>query len=145
MHTHTSSCLRESDDYTHVHTPLPTLDLYVCANTHAHLVRVIYSPSRSASITHTHSCLLEIWLMMTLTYTLIPMPTLDLLHKHISSRLQERFSRTQLAYLFHQCATSLLSRDGRIADCTVRHPGVERPFSSNFSHCLLPSRVCTNC
>ena len=37
---------------------------------------------------------------------------------------------TQLAYLFHQCATSLLSRDSRIADCTVRHPGVERPFSS---------------
>ena len=24
----------------------------------------------------------------------------------------------------------LLSRDSRIADCTVRHPGVERPFSS---------------
>ena len=37
---------------------------------------------------------------------------------------------TQLAYLFHQCATSLLSRDGRIAYCTVRHPGVERLFSS---------------
>ena len=33
-------------------------------------------------------------------------------------------------YLFHQCATSVLSRDGRIADCTVRHPGVEPPFSS---------------
>ena len=33
-------------------------------------------------------------------------------------------------YLFHQCATSLLSRDSRIADYTVRHPGVERPFSS---------------
>ena len=38
---------------------------------------------------------------------------------------------TQLAYLFHQCATGL-SRDSRIADCTVRHPGVERPFSSLF-------------
>ena len=23
-----------------------------------------------------------------------------------------------------------LVRDGRIADCTVRHPGVKRPFSS---------------
>ena len=37
---------------------------------------------------------------------------------------------TQLAYLFHQCATSLLSRESRIADCTVRHPGVERLVSS---------------
>ena len=46
------------------------------------------------------------------------------------SCLQERFSCTRMAYLFHQCATSLLSRDSRIADCTVRHPGVERPFSS---------------
>ena len=36
----------------------------------------------------------------------------------------------QLAYLFHWYAKSLLSTDGRIADCTVRHPGVERPFSS---------------
>ena len=36
----------------------------------------------------------------------------------------------QLAYLFHLYAKSLLSTDGRIADCTVRHPGVERPFSS---------------
>ena len=36
----------------------------------------------------------------------------------------------QLSYLFHQYAKSFLSTDGRIADCTVRHPGVERPFSS---------------
>ena len=36
----------------------------------------------------------------------------------------------QLAYLFHQYAKSLFSTDGRIADFTVRHPGVERPFSS---------------
>ena len=37
---------------------------------------------------------------------------------------------TELAYLFHQRGMSLLSRDGYIADCTVRHPGEERPFSS---------------
>ena len=36
----------------------------------------------------------------------------------------------QLAYLFHKRAKSLLIRDSRIANCTVRHPGVERPFSS---------------
>ena len=65
------------------------------------------------------------------------MPTLDCLHKHIFllhvywSVFVARMRRyTQLAYLFHQCATSLLSRDSRIADCAVRHPGVERPFSS---------------
>ena len=39
----------------------------------------------------------------------------------------------QLAYLFHQCVKSLLSRDSRIADCTVRHPGVSRPFSSYYA------------
>ena len=39
-------------------------------------------------------------------------------------------SRQQLLVcLFHQYAKSL-STDGRIADCTERHPGVERQFSS---------------
>ena len=33
-------------------------------------------------------------------------------------------------YLFHQCATSLLSKDGHITDSIVRHPDMERPFSS---------------
>ena len=42
----------------------------------------------------------------------------------------------QLAYIFHQYAKSLLSTDGHIADCTVRHPGVERPFSSIIIHIL---------
>ena len=88
---------------------------------------------------HTHTqvatCLLEIWLMMTHTYR--PMPTVDCLHKHIfllhvyrSDFLARMRRYTQLTYLFHQCAASPLIRDGRIADCTVRHPGVERPFSS---------------
>ena len=35
-----------------------------------------------------------------------------------------------IAYLFHLCAKSLLSRESLIADCTGRHTGVERPFSS---------------
>ena len=38
------------------------------------------------------------------------------------------------------------SRDSRIADCTVRHPGVERPFSSfymlmNFIEYLLRTKI----
>ena len=35
---------------------------------------------------------------------------------------------TKLTYLFHHYGKNLVSRDGRFADCTVRHPGVERPF-----------------
>ena len=65
------------------------------------------------------------------------MPTLDCLHRHIfllhvyrSVSLSRMRRYMQLAYLFHQRAKSLLSRDSRIADCAVRHPGVERPFSS---------------
>ena len=69
------------------------------------------------------------------------MGTLDCLHKHMfllciyrSVSLARMRRYTQLAYLFHQCATNLLSRDGRIADCTVRHPGVARPFSSPWNY-----------
>ena len=72
------------------------------------------------------------------------MPTLDCLHRHIfllhvyrSVSLTRLRRYMQLAYLFHQCAKSLLSRDSLIADCTVRHPGVERPFSSISSVLLL--------
>ena len=82
--------------------------------------------------------------MMTHTHTLMP----DVLHKHIflfhvyrTVSLARMRRYTQLAYLFHQCAMSILSRDSRIADCTVRHQGVERQFSS-FIFCdtfgLLP-------
>ena len=85
--------------------------------------------------THKQLCTGEICLMM----IHIPIPTLDCLHKHIfllcvcrSVSLVRMRRYTQLAYLFHQCATNLLRRDGHIADCTVRHPGVERPFSSSM-------------
>ena len=37
---------------------------------------------------------------------------------------------THLAYLFQLYGTSLMSRDGRIADCTLSHPGIEHSFSS---------------
>ena len=82
--------------------------------------------------TQTSSYELETCLMMTHIHT--PISTFVCVAKHISlSCLQERFSCTHAALhatgvLIHQCATSLLSRDSRIADCTVRHPGVERPF-----------------
>ena len=87
--------------------------------------------------THTSSCILEICLMMTHIYThpypcprLIALHNTILFHVYRSVSLARMRCYMQIAYLFHQCATSLLSRDSRIADCTVRHPGVERPFSS---------------
>ena len=83
------------------------------------------------------------------------MPTLDYLHRHIflfhvyrSVSLGRMRRYLQLAYLFHQCAKCLLSRDSRIADCAVRHPGVERPFSSIyilfFYHSIAPA-ICCRC
>ena len=83
--------------------------------------------------THTTSYELEICLMMTHTHPYPRLVTLQntyLFHVYRSVSLARMRRYTQLAYLFHQCATSLLSRDSCIADCTVRHPGVERPWSS---------------
>ena len=56
-------------------------------------------------------------------------------YRSIFLALMRRY--TQLVYLFHQCAKSLLSTDGCIADCTVRHPGMEPPFSSFFLDSLI--------
>ena len=81
------------------------------------------------------------------THILTPIPTLDCFHKRTSLRgaflfhayrgvsLTRMQRYVQIAYLFHQCGASLLSRDGRTADCTVKHPGVELSFSSY--HCEI--------
>ena len=74
--------------------------------------------------THTHTHI------HTLTPTFGCAAKQFLFHVYRSISLSRMQRYMQLAYLFHQCATSLLSRDSRIADCTVRHLGVERPFSS---------------
>ena len=88
-------------------------------------------------MTHTSSYELEICLTMTHTYThsyprLVALQNTFFFHVYRSVSLSRMRRYTQLAYLFHQCATNLLSRHSRLADCTVRHPGVERPFSSLF-------------
>ena len=98
--------------------------------------------------THTHTQVAVYWRVGWWWHTLIPMPTLDCLHRHIfllhvyrSVALARMRRYMQLAYLFHQYAKSLLSTDGRIVDCTVNHPGVERPFSSSsLRKCPLLSR-----
>ena len=64
------------------------------------------------------------------TYSLLLAHTQFLFHAYRNVSLARMQCYTQRAYLFYQCGTSLLSRDGRIADRNVRHPGVERPFSS---------------
>ena len=126
--------------YTHVHTLMSNLDL-MCARTHTHLVRAIYSPSRSDSITHT---LVGVywrfgWSWPTHIHTYIHAHAWLLAQTYFFFTFTGAFflarlrRYTQLAYLFHQFATRVLSRDGRIADYTVRHPGVELPFSSSIS------------
>ena len=73
--------------------------------------------------------------MMTHTYThpcphLIVCTNTFLFHVYRGVSLARMQRYTQLTYFFNQCATSLISRDRSIAVCTVRHPGVELPFSS---------------
>ena len=101
-----------------------------------------YIQNKILTLTHhfTHTQVTVYWRFGWWWHTPIPMPTLDCLHRHIfllhvyrSISLARMRSYMQLAYLFHQCAKSFLSGDSRIADCTVRHPGVERQFSSLYT------------
>ena len=117
---------------TDIHTPIPTLDL-AYTNTYT---------SGCASLLHfqerfhyTHKQLPTGGLVDDYRRIHASIPTLDCLRKHTflshayRSVFLVRMQRyTQLAYSFHPCGTSL-GRDGRIADCTVRHPSVQRPFS----------------
>ena len=146
LHTHTRSYRRESDDDRHTHTHTythpythPCLPLILRAHKHTHTSRgasfIALPGALYDTHTHTSSCVLEICLMMTRTYThpyprLIALHNTFLFHVYRSVSLARMRRYTQLAYLFYQCTTGHLSRDCRIADCTVRHPGVERPFSS---------------
>ena len=125
-------------------------------NTHAHThhftnkILSLKSTSIYCIGTYTSNCLLKIWLKRTDTHTHTYAWLLAQTHIHLAvhsftltrvfllhacrnakkyaiiTRMQRK---TQLAYLFHQCGTSLLSRDCRITDCTLRHPGAERPLS----------------
>ena len=97
-------------------------------------------PLPGALLLHTHTQVALYWRFInddTHIHTPILMLALDCLHKRIflllvyrSVSLVHMRRYTQLTYLFHQWATSLLSRDGGIADCPVKYPGVERPSSS---------------
>ena len=109
---------------------------YVSANTHTSGAQLLQHFQECFQYTHTQVAVYWRlgWRWHTHTHTYTHVHSWLLAQTHISSRLQEHFSRTHvalhaIAYLSHQCVTSLLSRDGRIADCTVRHPGVKLPFS----------------
>ena len=123
------------DTHTYTHS-CPSLNLRVHEHTRiwcAHLQP--FQECFDNTHTQTSSCLLEIWLMMTHTYThphpyprFIACTDTYFSFRRVSLACMRR--HMQLTYLFHQYAKSLLSAEGRIADCSVRHPGVERPFSS---------------
>ena len=141
IHTyiHTLGCRQETDDDRHTYTH-PYLSLIFRVHQHTHTSRdasFIALPGALPLHTHTHKqlCTGDLLEDDTHLHTPILMPTLDCLHKltfllHVyrSVSLARMLHYTQLAYLFHQCATSLFSRDGRTADCTVRHPGVAPVF-----------------
>ena len=92
---------------------------------------------------------------MKMQYTSITyIPRLDRLHKHTHAppgvlsihkhTLSACFTYTQLLCLLHQGGMSILSRNGRIADCTVRHSVVEHPFYSlKFERVCSLALVCT--
>ena len=143
IHTHIRSCWRERANDTHTH---PYLWSYVCTNTHASrgasfiaLPGTLLSHTHAHTHTHTHTHVAVYWRFDYWWYT----HTRTYTHAHAWLRCIPHFSFTLTgafplhacgvthnwrSYLFHQCATSRLSRDDRIADCTVRHPGVERFF-----------------
>ena len=119
-----------------MHTPIPALDL-TCTNLHTSRGTPIWHFQKPFLYLHTSRCRLKNLVADGRhIHTRIPISTLDCFHKHtflfhayrnISlARLQHY---TQLAYVIHLCGTSLLSREGPIAASTVRHPGVEYPFS----------------
>ena len=129
MHTQVAVDGRVMMPYTH---PCPPIILRV--HKHTYSSQASYSIFTGASNTHTSRCLLEICLR-TDTYThlhsrLIACTNSFLLHAYSSVSLARMRRYTQLSYLLHQCAKSLLSRTDCIADCTVRYMGLERQLSS---------------
>ena len=102
-----------TDTHTYTHLCLP---LILRAHKHSSLGDSFIALPGALHDTHKHtiSCVLEICLMMTHIHTPIPIPTLYCVAQHIflfhvyrSVSLARMRRYTQLAYLFHQCATSL--------------------------------------
>ena len=128
--------VKMTDTHTHAH-PYPRLDL-ACTNRQLR-ARPLKDFQEYFHYRHAISYLPVIWLMMADTHTHTLAWLLTQTHtphgafffdtyRSVSLTCMQCY--TQLAFLFHQCGTSFLSKDDRIADCTVRYPGVERPFYS---------------
>ena len=137
MHAYTSSCLLEREDDSHIHS------YHAGSRVHKHSY-ISGRASLKQFSEHFHyinasSCLREIWLMIdTHTHPYLRLIACTNAHaprgaflfhtfRSVSLTCMQRYM--QLAYLFHQCWTSLLNRDGGIADVAMRHPGVVCTFS----------------
>ena len=112
-----------------------------CGKTDTHIRtdfwRASLAQGHLGKYTHRHKSTRPTHTYTTNTHTTLPYPcsrliactNTFLLHDYRSVSLARMRRYTQLAYLFHQCVTSILSRDGRMADSTERRPG-ERLFST---------------
>ena len=101
IHTHRSNCQLESEDDRHIHTPIPILDL-ACSNTHTFRGRLFSAISGAPPLhSHTSTCLLEIWLRMTVTHTRThPYP-------HLIACTNTHFFSTVIgAFSLHACSVT---------------------------------------
>ena len=131
--------------HTSIHTPIP-IPTFDCVHKHINFGACFSYALSEAPPLHIHTqnrCLLETWVNMTdaqihtRTHAGIRAKIHIALVAHSFFTLTGAFllhacsdARNLRIYHYHQCGTSILRRDGRIADCTVRHPGVDYPFSS---------------
>ena len=103
LHTHTRSYRRESDDDRHTHTYThPCLPLILCAHKHTHASRGTSFIALPGALhdRHTSSCVLEICLVITLTYT-------HLYPTHVWLRCTTYFSFTFTgAFPLHACGVT---------------------------------------
>ena len=118
-------------------TPIPVLDLS-CTSTQTPRDVLPLNTGELSLPTHTSSCLLESWLIMTYTHTYILLIACPNAHTPFGAFLfltYRSVSRAHMQYymhhacLFHQCGI-ILFRDYHIPECAVISLGVVHPFSN---------------
>ena len=136
IQTHTNSCRQENDDDRQ--SPMPTLDL-TGSQTHTHTSRdalLIALPRALPLHTPISSCLLEIRLIMTHTYT-HPYLLIACTNPYFSFTFPGAFplhacgvTRNWRTYFTSMRRVFLVETAVLHTVATVRQPGVDRPFSS---------------